>query len=83
MSINEAIAVVRARLQAKIADGQTTLSGAARAAGLHPNALYTLDGDWNPTADTLRRLEAWLAGRPMPPKERKVEAPRPSAEAAA
>lgn len=68
MSINEAIAVVRARIQAKIADGNGSLSGIARAAGLHPNALYSLDEDWNPTADTLRRLEAWLAGKPMAPK---------------
>ena len=36
-------------------------SGVARAAGLHPNSLRSMDSEsWNPTADTLSRLEAWL-----------------------
>ena len=33
-------------------------SGVARAAGLHPNSLRSMDSEsWNPTADTLSRLE--------------------------
>jgi 3,4-dihydroxy 2-butanone 4-phosphate synthase / GTP cyclohydrolase II len=36
-------------------------SGLARAAGLHANTLRDLEGgDWNPTADTLRKLEMFL-----------------------
>ena len=36
-------------------------SGVARAAGLHPNSLRSMDSEsWNPTADTLSRLESWL-----------------------
>jgi 3,4-dihydroxy 2-butanone 4-phosphate synthase/GTP cyclohydrolase II len=36
-------------------------SGLARAAGLHANTLRDLeDADWNPTADTLRKLETFL-----------------------
>ena len=36
-------------------------SGLARAAGLHANTLRDLDQlDWNPTADTLRKLESYL-----------------------
>jgi len=36
-------------------------SGLARAAGLDANALGDLDApDWNPTADTLRKLESYL-----------------------
>ncbi|WP_448581982.1 3,4-dihydroxy-2-butanone-4-phosphate synthase [Thermaurantiacus sp.] len=41
----------------------------ARAAGLHPNSLRALDRpDWNPTAETLAKLEAFLdqaAGSPL------------------
>ncbi|QNA87095.1 3,4-dihydroxy-2-butanone-4-phosphate synthase [Sphingomonas sp. So64.6b] len=36
-------------------------SGLARAAGLHANTLRDLDqSDWNPTADTLRKLETFI-----------------------
>ncbi len=36
-------------------------SGLARAAGLHANTLRDLEGgDWNPTAETLRKLETFL-----------------------
>ena len=39
-------------------------SGLARAAGLHANSLRKLgDEEWNPTAETLSRLEAYLAKR--------------------
>jgi 3,4-dihydroxy 2-butanone 4-phosphate synthase / GTP cyclohydrolase II len=41
--------------------GSLTRSGLARATGLHPNTLRNLgEPDWNPTADTLARLEAYL-----------------------
>jgi 3,4-dihydroxy 2-butanone 4-phosphate synthase/GTP cyclohydrolase II len=46
------------RLSAIIATGEVSRSGLARAAGLHPNSLRKLgQPDWNPTADTLGRLE--------------------------
>ena len=46
------------RLETIIAAGEISRSGLARAAGLHPNSLRKLGSpDWNPTADTLTRLE--------------------------
>src|SRR3954467_551367 len=46
------------RLSAIIDTGEVSRSGLARAAGLHPNSLRKLgQPDWNPTADTLGRLE--------------------------
>src|SRR5437764_10512460 len=46
------------RLESIIATGEVSRSGLARAAGLHPNSLRKLGhADWNPTADTLTRLE--------------------------
>ena len=46
------------RLEAIIATGEVSRSGLARAAGLHPNSLRKLGSqEWNPTADTLARLE--------------------------
>src|SRR5438067_4145242 len=46
------------RLEAVIATGEVSRAGLARAAGLHPNSLRKLGAsDWNPTADTLVRLE--------------------------
>src|SRR6266550_5067498 len=46
------------RLEAIIATGEVSRSGLARAAGLHPKSLRKLGhSDWNPTADTLARLE--------------------------
>ena len=46
------------RLNAIIETGEVSRAGLARAAGLHPNSLRTLgQSDWNPTADTLGRLE--------------------------
>jgi 3,4-dihydroxy 2-butanone 4-phosphate synthase / GTP cyclohydrolase II len=50
------------RLTAIIETGEVSRSGLARAAGLHPNSLRKLgQPDWNPTADTLGRLERLLA----------------------
>ena len=46
------------RLNAIIDTGEVSRAGLARAAGLHPNSLRRLgQPDWNPTADTLGRLE--------------------------
>ena len=46
------------RLNAIIDTGEISRAGLARAAGLHPNSLRKLgQPDWNPTADTLGRLE--------------------------
>src|SRR6476659_4802021 len=46
------------RLEAIIATGEVSRAGLARAAGLHPNSLRKLgSNEWNPTADTLTRLE--------------------------
>jgi 3,4-dihydroxy 2-butanone 4-phosphate synthase / GTP cyclohydrolase II len=50
------------KLRAHVANGGVSRSGLARAAGLHANTLRDLDApDWNPTAETLRKLEAYLA----------------------
>src|ERR671916_920761 len=49
------------RLSAVIATGEVSRAGLARAAGLHPNSLRKLGSpEWNPTADTLGRLEKLL-----------------------
>jgi 3,4-dihydroxy 2-butanone 4-phosphate synthase/GTP cyclohydrolase II len=46
------------RLTAIVATGEVSRSGLARAAGLHPNSLRKLGSEeWNPTAETLMRLE--------------------------
>ena len=51
------------RVAELVSTGEMTRSGLARAAGLHPNTLRKLgDSDWNPTADTLLKLEKFLAG---------------------
>jgi 3,4-dihydroxy 2-butanone 4-phosphate synthase/GTP cyclohydrolase II len=51
------------RLNAIIATGEISRAGLARAAGLHPNSLRKLGAsDWNPTADTLGRLEKLIQG---------------------
>src|SRR3954464_47476 len=45
-----------------VSAGEMSRAGLARAAGLHPNSLRKLgDADWNPTADTLGKLEKFLA----------------------
>ena len=49
------------RLTAIIDTGEVSRAALARAAGLHPNSLRKLGApDWNPTADTLMRLEKLL-----------------------
>src|SRR5213592_4322164 len=50
------------RLRDLVTAGEMSRAGLARAAGLHPNSLRKLgDTDWNPTADTLGKLEKFLA----------------------
>lgn len=50
------------RIRSIVDGGAISRSGLARAAGLHANSLRDLDSPgWNPTADTLRKLENWLA----------------------
>jgi 3,4-dihydroxy 2-butanone 4-phosphate synthase/GTP cyclohydrolase II len=47
-----------------VTTGGMSRSGLARAAGLHANSLRRLgEGDWNPTAETLGKLEAYIAKR--------------------
>ncbi|MET0137188.1 MAG: 3,4-dihydroxy-2-butanone-4-phosphate synthase [Sphingobium sp.] len=51
-------------LRGLVTDGGMSRSGLARAAGLHANSLRRLgENDWNPTADTLSKLEAYLIKR--------------------
>ena len=46
-----------------VQSGEMSRAGLARAAGLHPNSLRKLGAaDWNPTAETLLKLEKFLAG---------------------
>ena len=50
------------KLTALIESGEITRAGLARAAGLHANSLRRLgEDDWNPTAETLGKLEKYLA----------------------
>src|SRR3546814_1260931 len=50
------------RIRAIVEGGSMSRSGLARAAGLHANSLRDLDSPgWNPTTETLRKLENWLA----------------------
>jgi 3,4-dihydroxy 2-butanone 4-phosphate synthase/GTP cyclohydrolase II len=49
------------RIRAIVEEGSVSRSGLARSAGLHANSLRDLDSpSWNPTAETLRKLEHWL-----------------------
>ncbi|HZF42906.1 MAG TPA: 3,4-dihydroxy-2-butanone-4-phosphate synthase [Sphingomonadaceae bacterium] len=49
------------RISAMVAGGGMSRSGLARAAGLHANSLRRLgEPDWNPTADTLIKLERFV-----------------------
>src|ERR1044072_8344827 len=51
------------RLCDMVAAGEMSRAGLARAPVLHPNSLRKLgDADWNPTAETLLKLEKFLAG---------------------
>lgn len=47
-----------------VREGTLSRSGLARAAGLHANSLRRMEeADWNPTAETLGKLEAYLSAR--------------------
>ena len=49
------------RVRTLVAEGRMTRAGLARAAGLHANTLRDCGEDgWNPTADTLGKLERFL-----------------------
>ena len=49
------------RVRSLVASGDITKAGLARAAGLHANSLRRLDeADWNPTAETLIKIERLL-----------------------
>ncbi|MBW0143891.1 3,4-dihydroxy-2-butanone-4-phosphate synthase [Sphingomicrobium clamense] len=51
------------KVTALVSSGEMSRAGLARAAGLHPNSLRKIGADdWNPTADTLGRLEKFLSG---------------------
>ncbi len=50
------------RVRRLVTDGGMSRAGLARAAGLHANTLRDCtEADWNPTAETLRKLERFLA----------------------
>ena len=56
------------RIRDLVNEGTISRSGLARAAGLHANSLRSLDdAQWNPTADTLRKLESYLVRREAAP----------------
>ncbi|WP_299426094.1 3,4-dihydroxy-2-butanone-4-phosphate synthase [Sphingomonas bacterium] len=56
------------RVRDLVATGGISRSGLARAAGLHANSLRSLDEqEWNPTADTLKKLESYLTLREKRP----------------
>ncbi len=49
------------KLRALVTQGGLSKSGLARAAGLHANTLRDLEeADWNPTSETLKKLESYL-----------------------
>ena len=49
------------RVRQLVTDGAMTRAGLARAAGLHANTLYGCEQpDWNPTTETLGKLERFL-----------------------
>ena len=56
------------RVRDLISEGRMTRSGLARAAGLHANTLRDCaDDGWNPTADTLGKLERFLSSNDETP----------------
>ncbi|WP_298019557.1 3,4-dihydroxy-2-butanone-4-phosphate synthase [uncultured Parasphingopyxis sp.] len=63
-----------------VTSGEVTKAGLAKAAGLHPNTLRSMDEeDWNPTAETLRKLETYLVtggGEALASPEEIIEAAR-------
>lgn len=61
------------RIRDHLAASGLSRSAVAKAAGLHPNSLRALESaDWNPTAETLGKLDAYLkgsGGSPLAPIE--------------
>ncbi len=56
------------RIRDHVARTGMSRAAVARAAGLHPNSLRALDSaDWNPTAGTLAKLEAFLEAQAASP----------------
>jgi len=56
------------RVRGIVAEGQMSRAGLARAAGLHANTLRECTEDsWNPTADTLGKLERFLVANDETP----------------
>jgi len=65
------------RIRSAVAERGVSRSGLARAAGLHPNSLRSLDEqDWNPTAETLRKLERYLSYSGLSPIEEIIDEAR-------
>ena len=65
------------RIRNAVAERGISRSGLARAAGLHPNSLRSLDeDDWNPTADTLKKLERYLSYSGLSPIEEIIDEAR-------
>jgi len=65
------------RIRQAVAERGVSRSGLARAAGLHPNSLRSLDEpDWNPTAETLRKLETYLSHSGLSPIEEIIDEAR-------
>lgn len=55
------------RVRSYLSQPNVTKAGLAARAGLHPNTLRDADKDnWNPTADTLRKLEPYLPSPDVP-----------------
>ncbi len=55
------------RVRSYLSQPNVTKAGLAAKAGLHPNTLRDADkDDWNPTADTLRKLEPYLPAADAP-----------------
>lgn len=65
------------RIRNAVAERGISRSGLARAAGLHPNSLRSLDDDdWNPTAETLKKLERYLSYSGLSPIEEIIDEAR-------
>ena len=65
------------RIRNAVAERGVSRSGLARAAGLHPNSLRSLeDTDWNPTAETLKKLERYLSYSGLSPIEEIIDEAR-------
>ena len=65
------------RIRNAVAERGISRSGLARAAGLHPNSLRSLDeDDWNPTAETLKKLERYLSFSGLSPIEEIIDEAR-------